>query len=89
MAPISALDMPDVPSGQLPPHLELQRTRVVCAADAPTYVSPFSFSPCCIQGNERLKHLGFDLLAMLQLGKVHFLPFHLGVRFQACAPFFE
>lgn len=61
MARISALDMPDVPSGQLPPHLELQRTRVVCAADAPTYVSPFSLS----QGNESLKHLGFDLLAML------------------------
>lgn len=28
----------------LPPHLELQRTRVVCAADAPSYVSFFHLS---------------------------------------------
>jgi hypothetical protein len=34
----SALDMPDVPKGQLPPHLELQRTRVVCRPDAASYV---------------------------------------------------
>ncbi|OVA07243.1 DNA-directed RNA polymerase [Macleaya cordata] len=27
MSRVSALDMPDVPKGQLPPHLELQRTR--------------------------------------------------------------
>ena len=34
----SALDMPDIPRGQLPPHLELQRTRVVCRPDAASYV---------------------------------------------------
>lgn len=44
MASISALDMPDVPSGQLPPHLELQRTRVVCAADAPSYTESLQYS---------------------------------------------
>ena len=39
-----ALDMPDVPKGQLPPHLELQRTRVLCNFDAPTHVLlPLSF----------------------------------------------
>ncbi|RRT65113.1 hypothetical protein B296_00028267 [Ensete ventricosum] len=36
---VSALDMPDVPMGQLPEHLHLQRTRVVCKADAPVHVS--------------------------------------------------
>lgn len=41
MPRISALDMPDVPKGQLPPHLELQRTRVFCASDAPTHVFIF------------------------------------------------
>lgn len=30
-------DLPDVPKG-LPPHLELQRTRVVCNVDAPIHV---------------------------------------------------
>ncbi|RRT65775.1 hypothetical protein B296_00024650 [Ensete ventricosum] len=35
---VSALDMPDVPMGQLPEHLHLQRTRVVCKADAPIHV---------------------------------------------------
>ncbi|MCO5588535.1 hypothetical protein L7F22_042492 [Adiantum nelumboides] len=44
MAPISALDMPDVPSGQLPSHLELQRTRVVCAADAPIHTESLQYS---------------------------------------------
>ncbi|KAF9608965.1 hypothetical protein IFM89_012142 [Coptis chinensis] len=34
---ISALDMPDVPMGRLPPHLERQRTRVLCNSDAPTH----------------------------------------------------
>lgn len=40
----SALNMPDVPKGQLPPHLELQRTRVVCAADAPSYTEGIQYS---------------------------------------------
>ena len=39
----SALDMPDVPRGQLPPHLELQRTRVVCRPDAASYVCVHCF----------------------------------------------
>lgn len=34
---MSALDMPDVPKGQLPPHLEIQRTRVICKSDAPIH----------------------------------------------------
>ncbi|KAH9313503.1 hypothetical protein KI387_022130 [Taxus chinensis] len=41
---VSALDMPDVPHGQLPAHLELQRTRVVCAADAPSYTEGIQYS---------------------------------------------
>ncbi|KAH9288583.1 hypothetical protein KI387_032700 [Taxus chinensis] len=36
--------MPDVPMGQLPAHLELQRTRVVCAADAPSYTEGIQYS---------------------------------------------
>lgn len=35
---VSALDMPDVPSQKLPPHLELRKTRVLCNADAPDNV---------------------------------------------------
>jgi DNA-directed RNA polymerase I and III subunit RPAC1 len=31
-------DLPDVPTG-LPPHLELQRTRVVCKKDSNIHVS--------------------------------------------------
>ncbi|GLJ18919.1 hypothetical protein SUGI_0338150 [Cryptomeria japonica] len=41
---VSALDMPDVPKGQLPAHLELQRTRVVCATDAPSYTEGIQYS---------------------------------------------
>ncbi|KAI3970409.1 hypothetical protein MKX01_024056 [Papaver californicum] len=37
MPKVSALNMPDVPMGQLPPHLELQRTRVSCDKYAPTH----------------------------------------------------
>ncbi|CAM6090467.1 unnamed protein product [Calypogeia fissa] len=40
----SALDLPDIPKGELPPHLELQRTRVVCAADAPSYPESVQYS---------------------------------------------
>jgi hypothetical protein len=31
------MSLPDVPT-KLPPHVELQRTRVLCNADAPTHV---------------------------------------------------
>lgn len=41
----SVMDLPDLPKGELPAHLELQRTRVVCAADAPSYVRVFDL-PC-------------------------------------------
>lgn len=34
----SIWDLPDVPMGQLPPHLELQRSRVFCNSDAPIHV---------------------------------------------------
>ncbi|KAF8414281.1 hypothetical protein HHK36_002283 [Tetracentron sinense] len=44
MPRVSALDMPDVPRGQLPPHLELQRTRVLCASDAPTHTENIQYS---------------------------------------------
>lgn len=38
-------ELSDVPMGKLPPHLELQRTRVECKADAPIHVFLFhSFS---------------------------------------------
>lgn len=52
---VSALDMPDVPSQKLPPHLELRRTRVLCNADAPdnvflAFYPPPSFSPVFIFG---------------------------------------
>ncbi|TYH88385.1 hypothetical protein ES332_D01G184700v1 [Gossypium tomentosum] len=35
---ISIWDLPDVPMGQLPPHLELQRSRVSCNKDAPIHI---------------------------------------------------
>lgn len=41
---ISALDMPDVPMGKLPEHLELQRTRVSCKLDAPTHTDGVDYS---------------------------------------------
>ncbi|WOL19197.1 DNA-directed RNA polymerases I and III subunit rpac1-like [Canna indica] len=41
---VSALDMPDVPMGQLPEHLQMQRTRVVCKADAPIYTEGIQYS---------------------------------------------
>ncbi|EOA16690.1 hypothetical protein CARUB_v10004883mg [Capsella rubella] len=36
-------DLPDVPKG-LPPHLELERTRVVCKVDAPTHTTETIYS---------------------------------------------
>ncbi|XP_010248371.1 PREDICTED: DNA-directed RNA polymerases I and III subunit RPAC1 isoform X1 [Nelumbo nucifera] len=44
MPRVSALDLPDVPKGHLPPHLELQRTRVLCASDAPTHTETIQYS---------------------------------------------
>ncbi|XP_052489798.1 uncharacterized protein LOC105797444 [Gossypium raimondii] len=38
----SIWDLPDVPMGQLPPHLELQRSRVSCNKDAPIHVDGLS-----------------------------------------------
>ncbi|XP_031479185.1 uncharacterized protein LOC116250007 [Nymphaea colorata] len=43
-ARVSALDMPDVPMGQLPEHLQLQRTRVLCASDAPSHTESVQYS---------------------------------------------
>ncbi|XP_021689849.2 uncharacterized protein LOC110671641 isoform X2 [Hevea brasiliensis] len=40
----SIWDLPDVPMGQLPPHLQLQRTRVVCKADAPIHTDNILYS---------------------------------------------
>ncbi|KAJ4980430.1 hypothetical protein NE237_031267 [Protea cynaroides] len=44
MPRVSARDLPDLPKGQLPPHLELQRTRVLCAADAPTHTENIQYA---------------------------------------------
>ncbi|KAL7088127.1 hypothetical protein ACP275_13G109400 [Erythranthe tilingii] len=41
---ISVWDLPDVPSGNLPAHLELQRTRTVCTSDAPIYTENIQYS---------------------------------------------
>lgn len=37
-------DLPDVPKGNLPAHIELQRTRALCTFDAPTHVFMFTFT---------------------------------------------
>ncbi|KAK9091827.1 hypothetical protein Syun_026738 [Stephania yunnanensis] len=44
MPRVSALEMDDVPMGQLPPHIQLQRTRVFCASDAPTQTENIQYS---------------------------------------------
>ncbi|CAA6661524.1 unnamed protein product [Spirodela intermedia] len=44
MKKASVMDIPDVPKGQLPPHLELQRTRVLCGSDAPTHSEGIQYS---------------------------------------------
>ncbi|KAK4793997.1 hypothetical protein SAY86_011991 [Trapa natans] len=41
---VSALDLPDVPSQKLPPHLELRKTRVLCNADAPVNTDTIQYS---------------------------------------------
>lgn len=38
------MDLPDVPMGQLPPHLVTQRTRVLCGLDAPTHTEAVQYS---------------------------------------------
>nr|KJB53345.1 hypothetical protein B456_009G3654002 [Gossypium raimondii] len=40
----SIWDLPDVPMGQLPPHLELQRSRVSCNKDAPIHTESIQYS---------------------------------------------
>ncbi|KAL1107514.1 hypothetical protein V6Z11_D03G049700 [Gossypium hirsutum] len=40
----SIWDLPDVPMGQLPPHLELQRSRVSCNKDAPIHIESIQYS---------------------------------------------
>ncbi|KAF5204778.1 Dna-directed rna polymerases i and iii subunit like [Thalictrum thalictroides] len=38
------MNMPEVPMGQLPPHLQRQRTRVFCGSDAPTNTESIQYS---------------------------------------------
>ncbi|KAK8271261.1 hypothetical protein V6Z11_D11G250200 [Gossypium hirsutum] len=40
----SIWDLPDVPMGQLPPYLELQRSRVSCNKDAPIHIESIQYS---------------------------------------------
>ncbi|KAL7249050.1 hypothetical protein ACSBR1_011252 [Camellia fascicularis] len=44
MPKVPIWDLPDVPKGELPPHLELQRTRVLCNPDAPTHTENIQYS---------------------------------------------
>lgn len=37
------MDLPDIPTG-LPPHLQLQRTRVLCEEDAPIHTTSIAYS---------------------------------------------
>ncbi|KAL3851118.1 hypothetical protein ACJIZ3_013000 [Penstemon smallii] len=41
---IPVWDLPDVPKGRLPPHIQLQRTRVICTSDAPIHTENISYS---------------------------------------------
>ncbi|XP_027063281.1 uncharacterized protein [Coffea arabica] len=41
---IPVWDLPDVPKGNLPSHLQLQRTRVVCNKEAPTHTENIQYS---------------------------------------------
>ncbi|MCD7459864.1 DNA-directed RNA polymerase protein, partial [Datura stramonium] len=41
---VSVWDLPDVPQGKLPPHLELKRTRVLCDFLAPTNTENVNYS---------------------------------------------
>ncbi|KAL0916987.1 hypothetical protein M5K25_014543 [Dendrobium thyrsiflorum] len=44
MSETAALNMQDIPQRQLPEHLELQRTRVFCKADAPVHTEDVEYS---------------------------------------------
>ncbi|XP_022879176.1 DNA-directed RNA polymerases I and III subunit RPAC1-like isoform X6 [Olea europaea var. sylvestris] len=48
---ISVWDLPDVPKGKLPPHLEIQRTRVLCTSDAPTHLPTMAIEKVLIANN--------------------------------------
>ncbi|KAL3503643.1 hypothetical protein ACH5RR_038092 [Cinchona calisaya] len=41
---IPVWDLPDIPKGYLPPHLQLQRTRVICNKEAPTHTENVQYS---------------------------------------------
>ncbi|KAH6786287.1 RNA polymerase I subunit 43 [Perilla frutescens var. hirtella] len=41
---IPVWDLPDVPKGELPQHIQLQRTRVHCTFDAPTHTENVQYS---------------------------------------------
>lgn len=41
---IAVWDLPDVSKGELPPHIQLQRTRVLCTVDAPTHTENIQYS---------------------------------------------
>ncbi|GER32460.1 DNA-directed RNA polymerase family protein [Striga asiatica] len=43
-AKVPVWDLPDVPKGTLPSHLQLQRTRVHCNFDAPTHTESIAYS---------------------------------------------
>ncbi|PKU81742.1 DNA-directed RNA polymerases I and III subunit rpac1 [Dendrobium catenatum] len=44
MSETASLNMQDIPQGQLPEHIELQRTRVFCKADAPVHTEDVEYS---------------------------------------------
>lgn len=48
MEKVSVWDLPDVGEGQLPSHIQLQRTRVYCNPDAPTHVRFCIYTYVCI-----------------------------------------
>ncbi|KAI3931296.1 hypothetical protein MKX01_040213 [Papaver californicum] len=72
MPKVSALNMPDVPMGQLPPHLELQRTRVSCDTYAPTHTeniqSSGAYTSVGVENSLRLnqfrKNFRFDMIGI-------------------------
>ncbi|GFP95022.1 DNA-directed RNA polymerases i and iii subunit rpac1 [Phtheirospermum japonicum] len=43
-AKVPVWDLPDVPKGFLPPHLQLQKSRVLCTPDAPIYTESLQYS---------------------------------------------
>lgn len=65
-AKVPVWDLPDVPSGQLPPHLELQRTRVFCTKDAPTQVCITIFILFIILKNKNKNRRDFEFLKVMR-----------------------